>query len=74
MKCTDNEFSTNDSLLDKYAEREKFKNEIPDIMNCNLVDFVSKYKVKGNKLEKQSSNVVPKFFQHFQQTPGGGEL
>ena len=38
-------------------------------MNLNLTDFVSQFKVHGNKLEKQSNNVVPKFSPTFSPNP-----
>ena len=35
-KCPENDYSTNKSLLDVYAQREKFRDQLPDIMNLKF--------------------------------------
>ena len=50
---SDSESVTDDSLIDTYAQREKFLETHPSIMNLNLITFVTKYKISKNKLDKQ---------------------
>ncbi len=40
-KPKDEDNVTHDSLLDTYAKREKYSKTIPDIMNLNLINFVT---------------------------------
>lgn len=51
---------THDSLLDTYAKRAKYSKTIPDILDLNLITFVTKYKVVNKKLSNQSDNVIPR--------------
>ena len=61
-KFAENDRSTNDSLLDVYAQRQQFSDQAATIMTFNLAEFVKTFKWNGNKLEKQGNNVVAKFF------------
>ena len=44
---SENGFVTDDSILDMYAQREKFLVTHSMIMDSNLVDFVTKYNDNG---------------------------
>ena len=62
---------TDDSLVDIYAEREKFLQTHPFIMETNFLQFISRYKVSKNKLEKQMQNMVPRIYPHYSSNPKG---
>ena len=62
---------TSDSLLDTYARRKKYANDIPDIMTLNFIDFVTKYKIVNNKLSSQSQNMVPRVFPVYSSNKNG---
>ena len=57
-----NSSCTNDSILDKYAKRAIFQNDLPLIMNISFTQFVTLYKFVKNKIVTQEPNVVPRFF------------
>ena len=58
-----NQLATENSILDVYANRQKFISDVPDIMNINFVDFVTKFKVVNQRLkEHASSNEIQRFF------------
>ena len=65
-KHSETDFVTKDSIIDTYAQREKFLNSHQHIMDMNLFDFVTTYKICKTKLEKQSSKMVPRFSPHIQ--------
>lgn len=60
---------THDSLLDTYAKRAKYSKTIPDILDLNLITFVTKYKVVNKKLSNQSHNVIPRTFPVYSANP-----
>ena len=70
-KFAENDRSTNDSLLDVYAQRQQFSDQAPTIMTFNLAEFVKTFKWNDNKLEKQGNNVVAKFFPQYSSNPKG---
>ena len=53
---------TNYSLLDVYAKRAMYRDQIPNIMTFNFITFATKYKVVNNKLTAQAENTVPRIF------------
>ena len=55
--------ATADSLLDVYAQREKYQNTVKcDLCNLNFLQFAMKYKLVNGKLVDQPSNVVARVF------------
>ena len=62
---------TDESVLDVYAQRERFRNKVSHIMSMNLVQFVTHFKVKSNNIEKQCDNVIPKFFPEYTSNVNG---
>ena len=62
---------TEESLLDKYAKRVHYFNNVPFIMDMNLTQFVTSYKVVGNKLKPWQKNSVPRNFPTFSSNPKG---
>ncbi len=55
-KCTSN------YLLDYYGKRKIYLEKVPDIMNINFMQFVSKYKIVKGLLHHRSTRFVPKVF------------
>ena len=70
-KHSETDFVTEDSIIDTYAQREKFLNSHQHIMDMNLFDFVTTYKICKTKLEKQSSKMVPRFCPTYSSNPNG---
>ena len=66
-----NSSCTNDSILDKYAKRAIFQNDLPLIMNISFTQFVTLYKFVKNKVVTQEPNVVPRFFPSYSSNPKG---
>ena len=66
-----NSSCTNDSVLDKYAKRAIFQNDLPLIMNISFTQFVTLYKFVKNKIVTQEPNVVPRFFPSYSSNPKG---
>ena len=62
---------TNESLLDVYANREKYAQTDPNIVMSNFVTFASKYKLVNKKLTSQPQNTVPRVFPVFSSNPKG---
>lgn len=58
----DEDFVTNDSLLDVYAKHAQYAETIPDIISLNFISFATKYKLVKNKLSAQSCNTIPRIF------------
>ena len=67
----DGSITTNDSLLDVYANCEKYAETIPDIVTLNFIDFASKYKLVNKKLITQPQNTIPRVFPVFSSNPKG---
>ena len=67
-KITDGR-QTNDSNLDYYANKEHLFGK--DLENINFVQFVTKYCVVSEKLEKQSTNFIPRLFPTYSPNPHG---
>ena len=58
-----NQLATENSILDVYANRQQFISDVPDIMNINFVDFVTKFKVVNQRLKEHgNANEIPRFF------------
>ena len=53
---------TNNSLLDYYAKRKIYVEKVPNVMNINFMQFVSKYKIVKGELRHRSTRFVPKVF------------
>lgn len=70
-RCFGGSLITNDSLLDAYANREKYVKTIPDIIELNFIDFASKYKLVNKKLTSQPENTIPRVFPVFSSNPKG---
>ena len=61
-RSADEDFVTNDSLLDVYAKRAQYAETIIDIISLNFISFATKYKLVINKLSAQSCNSIPRIF------------
>lgn len=62
---------TNESLLDVYANREKYAQTDPNMVMLNFVTFASKYKLVNKKLTSQPQNTVLRVFPVFSSNPKG---
>ena len=69
-KSFDGSLVTNESLLDVYANREKYAQTSPNIVMLNFVSF-AKYKLVNKKLTSQPQNTVPRVFPVFSSNPKG---
>ena len=67
-KCTSN------CLLDYYAKRKMYLERVPDVMNINFMQFVSKYIIVRGELAHQTSRFVPKVFPRYSSNPKGKKL
>ena len=57
------EIATTDSLLDIYAQREKYQASAKCNLNeMNFLEFATKYKIVSGKLVEQSKNIIPRVF------------
>lgn len=57
------------SMLDIYAEREKFIKTFPDILECNFLQFTSTFVSKNSNLEKRKRPVIVKTYPNFSSNP-----
>ena len=64
-----NDFCTIPSMLDVYAEQEKFIKTFPDILEYNFLQFTSTFVRKSSKLEKRKRPVVVKIYPKFSSNP-----
>ena len=69
----DNDFSTENSLLDMYANRDQ-NEDSSEVIDMNFDQFATKYKVYKNKLTKLPDNVIPRIFPSYSANPKGGIL
>ena len=67
----DGSITTNDSLLDVYANHEKYAETIPNTVMLNFIDFASKYKLVNKKVITQPQNTIPRVFPVFSSNPKG---
>ena len=63
------EYCTKDSLLDFYAKRKVFQNSHPNILDLNVVNFATQFKVVNKKLQSQPKNAVAGTFPNYSQNP-----
>ena len=62
--------TTTDSLLDSYAERNKYQGIVPcDLRNSNFLQFAMKYHLANRKLVDQPDNVVPRVYPIYSSNP-----
>lgn len=62
--------ATTDSLLDVYAQREKYQAALKrNLSNLNFLDFGIKYKLANGKLVDQPKNLIPKVFPTYSSSP-----
>ena len=62
--------ATTYSLLDVYAEREKYQDTVKcDLRNLNFLHFAIKYKPVNGKLIDQPDNLVPRVFPTYSSNP-----
>ena len=54
--------TTTDSLLDIYAQREKYQYAKCNLNEMNFLEFATKYKIVSGKLVEQSKNIIPRVF------------
>lgn len=62
LKLSDasDEVVTTDSLLDTYAERDKYQADLKrNLTNMNFLEFASKYKLVSGKSVTQPKNLIP---------------
>ena len=58
-----NEEVTTDSLLDTYAQRDKYQADLKcNLTNMNFLEFATKYKLVSGKLVAQPKNLIPRVF------------
>ena len=58
-----NEEVTTDSLLDTYAQRDKYQADLKcNLTNMNFLEFATKYKLVSGKLVTQPKNLIPRVF------------
>jgi len=57
------------SMLDIYAEREKFIKTFPDILEYNFLQFTSTFVSKNSNLEKRKRPVIVKTYPNFSSNP-----
>ena len=70
-KTSESQYCTTDSLLDVYANRKKYQDSHPKILDINLLEFVRQFKVVNDTLQNQNQNVVPRVFPNYSPNPGG---
>ena len=63
------DFCTHSSMLDIYAEREKFIKTFPDILEYYFLQFTSTFTSKNSKLEKRKLLVIVKTYPKFSSNP-----
>ena len=63
------DFCTIPSMLEIYAEREKFIKTFPDILVYNFLQFTSTFVSKNSKLEKRKRPVIVKTYPKFSSNP-----
>lgn len=62
--------ATTDSLLDAYAERNKYQGIVPcDLRNSNFLQFAMKYHLANRKLVDQPDNVVRRVYPIYSSNP-----
>ena len=62
--------ATTDSLLDAYAERDKYQGTVAcDLCNLNFLQFAMKYRLVNGKLVDQPDNVVPRVYPTYSSNP-----
>ena len=64
------ESCTNYSLLDGYANRERYESS-QNTIDMNFLQFATTYKVLNNELTKLPENVIPRIFPTYSSNPKG---
>lgn len=67
----ENSSATSDSFLDVYEKRSIYKDNFPNILDTNIVEFATKYKMSKGKLIVRSDNIVPNIFPTYSPNPKG---
>ena len=63
LQLEDGELITKPSFLDHYAHRQKFAESFPSVVNCNFIQFLSKYFVnKQRELILRKNEVIVRTF------------
>ena len=72
---SEDEEITSKSFMDIYANRTDFAETMDreDILTLNFDQFATNFKVVNNKLAKQDSNVIPKFYPQFSSNRNTGK-
>ena len=63
------EYCTKDSLLDFSAKRKVFHQSHPNILELNVVNFATQFKVVNKKLQSQPKNAVARTFSNYLPNP-----
>ena len=73
--ASEDEEITSKSFMDIYANRTDFAETMDreDILTLNFDQFATNFKVVNNKLAKQDSNVIPKFYPQFSSNRNTGK-
>ena len=66
-----NDIITELSLLDYYATRENFKDDYPNVININFVQFLSNFVVKNDTLHTRTNQVVVRTIPSYSSNPQG---
>ena len=62
--------TTKKSLLDNYAMRNQFQEQHPNVMQLNLIQFLSQYEVKNDtSCEYQKKKIVLKTYPNYSNLP-----
>lgn len=63
---------TEQSILDIHSQREKYLEVDPNLLNYNLVKFISMFILKGKKLTRRSKDVIVKTSPNYSSSPTNG--
>ena len=63
------EYCTEDSLLDFYAKTKVFQDSHPKVLDLNVVNFATQFKVVNKKLQSQPKNAVARTFPNYPPNP-----
>ena len=74
IKLDSNEIITEPSVLDYYANRIKFIDDLPGVMQLNFLQFVSSYYVKNDSLGKRKNMVIVRTFPNCPSSPKGSSF
>ena len=69
VQFSNNNVNVTPSILDNYSKRQDLKGFIPNLQNCNIVQFVSQFTVYKNEIKRRTKNVVVRTYPNFSSNP-----